>query len=158
LNIPSGLRSIIGTGHSRGWMMLAGAPEHSEYEELDARRVQLDLRARCEPAVSHAAATAGDGHQPELLDWIDRTTTHPAPSAHSHDINLARAARWTPPPVSSPRQRRGPQPALLVVALSIGSASVGIPAGYFLPRPNTASSRLPTQTTSASAGIPNAIK
>jgi len=135
--------------------MLAGPPGH---EELDAKRVRLDLHARCELAASRAAATASGEHQPELLGWIDRTTTPRAPSARIHEFRIDQSDRVVVAPVSRDRQRVRAQPLLVAVTVSIGLASVGIPVGYFFSRPNAASSELPTQSTNVSAGIPNSTK
>jgi hypothetical protein len=155
LNIHSGLRSIIGAGHARGWMMLAGQPGN---DALEARRARFDPPTRGEAAISRVSTTASGEHQPELSGWIDRTTASRAPPPRTHEIKIDESHRILV--ASGSRDRLGVRAGLILAALaaSIGLASIGMLNGNFLVGPDTAASTAPMQSPTPPAGIANATK
>jgi hypothetical protein len=155
LNIHSGLRSIIGAGHARGWMMWAGQPGNDAPDERSAR---FDLRAGREPPVSRVSAAAGGQYQPDSLGWTDPTTAPPAPTMRGHEIRIDRNHRI--PVASSSSDRHGVREWLVPAALagSIGLASIGMLGGYSFFMPDTVISTAPLQTPSPSPGSANASK
>jgi hypothetical protein len=155
LNIHSALGSIIGEGHARGWMMLAGQPEH---DELEARRARFDIRAGREPAVSRMSATAGGEDQPDAFGGIDRSPHPPAPSARAFEIKIDQDHRIPVAGESLDRRRARGGLTVAAVAASIGLASVGMAGGYFLFGYQTASSTPPPPSPDRSTGATDSSK